>query len=125
MELIYIISSIFELSIIVFMIFYSKISKEDINTIKSFSTDIRNNYLQTLKNTVYSDNAPLLERLIAFKEYIKSGGNGNCKHFAIKKLILSNKDLWQSVVSNDKLETIQTNKDYYIYALEEINKTLL
>lgn len=116
---------IVELLIVAFMIFFSKISKKDLDAIRGLSIKINNNYLQTLKNTIYSGNTPVLERMIAFKEYIKSGGNGNCKHFAVKNIILSNKDLWQSVVSNDKLETVQTDKDYYICALEEINKTLL
>ena len=113
--------SILELIIIGIMIFSSKVSNKDLNEIKSFSKIINKNYLQTLKNTIYSSSRPTLERLIAFKEYLKLGGNGNCKSFSIKNLILPNKELWQSVIDNDVYEEVKINNDHYNTTLNEIN----
>ena len=119
MDIIHIIS-LLELLIIAILIISSKVSKKDIEKFRNFSSDIRKNYIQTLKNTVYNEKIPILERLIAFKEYIKLGGNGNCKSYSMVNLILPNKDLWQSVLDNDKLDNL-TDKDSYQKIVDEIN----
>ena len=116
--------SLVELLIISFMIFSTRISKKDILEIRTLFPKLKNTYIQTLKNTIYS-NSPILERLIAFKEYIKQGGNGNCKNFAITNLILPNKELWQSVLNNDKLESFSDDKNHYYDVLDEIGKRVL
>ena len=79
---------------------------------------------QTLENTVYNENMPVLKRLRAFREYLGLGGNGNCKEFAIKTMILINMDsvkLWQSVLDEHDDFPI-TDKSYYRNSLSEIKK---
>ena len=66
-----------------------------------------------------------MERLLAFKEYIKNGGNGNCKNYAIKDLIVNNRELWLSVLNNDNLDDYESNKNHYLKTLTEIEKSLM
>ena len=113
--------NLIELLIICFMIFFTRISKKDLINLRTMFPKLQSTYIQTLKNTIYSD-CPNLERLIAFKEYIKHGGNGNCKNFAIKNLILPNKELWQSILNNDKLENFSDDKNHYNSIINEIGK---
>jgi hypothetical protein len=117
-------TSLIEAVIICILIIKSKVSKTDRDRFKSISGDIRKNYMQTLKNTVYSEKAPILERLLAFKEYIKSGGNGNCKNYSMTNLILPNKELWQSVLNNEDVDFFVSNKESYKRTLTEINDSI-
>jgi len=116
--------SIIELIIIGIMIFNSRINKKDLKNIEAMSAKLKKNYIQTLKNTIYS-NQPVLERLIAFNEYIKHGGNGNCKNYVIGHLILQNKELWQSVLNNDYTDSGNENKEHYIETVNEIKRKVL
>ena len=80
----------------------------------------------TYENIVYNEAMPLLERLIAFKEYLKLGGNGNCKRYAIKQLILQHKELWQSIVdAKINPDFVQDNPHYYENSIEEIRSLVL
>jgi len=116
--------SILELIIIGIMIFNSRLNKKDFNYFEAMSAKLKKNYIQTLKNTIYS-NQPVLERLIAFNEYIKHGGNGNCKNYVIGHLILQNKELWQSVLNDDYFDSGNENKEHYIETINEIKKRVL
>jgi len=122
-EIIHLIS-IIELIIIGLMIFNSRLNKKDLKIFDKIIAKQNKNYMQTLKNTIYSS-SPILERLIAFKEYIKNGGNGNCKNFAITNLILPNKELWLSVLNNDNIEDIDKSKNHYLKVLSEIESSLI
>ena len=106
------------------MIFNSRLNKKDLKIFDKIIAKQNKNYMQTLKNTIYSS-SPILERLIAFKEYIKNGGNGNCKNFAITNLILPNKELWLSVLNNDNIEDIDKSKNHYLKVLSEIESSLI
>ena len=122
-EIIHLIS-ILELLVIIFMIFNQRLNKKELKIFDNIINKQNKNYLQILKNTVYG-NSPILERLIAFKEYIKNGGNGNCKNFAIVNLILPHKELWLSVLGNDNIDEINKSKDAYLKTLSEIENKLL
>jgi len=115
--------SIIELIIIGILVFVSR-NKKDIKILDSIINRQNRNYLQILKNTIYS-NSPILERLISFKEYIRNGGNGNCKNFAITNLILPNKELWLSVLNNESIDEIDKSKNAYLKTLSEIESNLL
>ena len=79
-----------------------------------------------LENNVYTENMPLLIRLSSFKEFIKLGGNGNCKNYAMSNLILQNKELWQSIVdAKNSPEIVQEEENYYTNTLSEIKKVIL
>jgi hypothetical protein len=62
----------------------------------------------------------VLDRLEAFNEYIKLGGNGNCKKFAMK-LILNNKELWDSIINNNGQE-IDNLDNYYRETIKDIKR---
>jgi hypothetical protein len=116
--------SILELLVIGIMIFASRSNKKEKLLLDKIIIKQNVNYLQTLKNTIYG-NSPILERLIAFKEYIKCGGNGNCKNFAITNLIISNRELWLSVLNNDSIDEIDKSKNAYLKTLSEIDNKIL
>jgi hypothetical protein len=77
---------------------------------------------EVLKLRVYDENNPVLDRLEAFNEYIKLGGNGNCRKVATE-LILYNKELWCSVLNNDKNQ-INDLDNYYKENIKDIKTTL-
>jgi hypothetical protein len=55
----------------------------DIEELKKHSKE---NYLASLRLTIMSDDMPLGERICAARDYIKEGGNGEVKKFAINEL---------------------------------------
>jgi len=81
-------------------------------------------YKDVLSLRVYDENSPILDRLEAFNEYIKLGGNGNCKDYAKTNLILKNKELWKNILKKEKVEIIDL-KEYYKDSLLEIKKNVL
>lgn len=58
--------------------------KDEIIPIKN---ELRQNTLNTLKNTICNENIPLAERVIAGEEYVEKGGNGavKVKVYALKE----------------------------------------
>jgi hypothetical protein len=85
--------------------------------------DYKNVFKNVLMSIIYNENIPVLERLEAFNEYLKLGGNGNCKKF-VMMLILNNKELWQSIISKDE-QHIEDLNDYYLKSLSEIKINVL
>lgn len=57
--------------------------KEDIKELKRHSKE---NYLTSLRLTIMSSDMPIGERICAARDYIKEGGNGEVKQFAINEL---------------------------------------
>lgn len=57
--------------------------KADIEELKKHSLE---NYLTGLRLTVMNADMPLGERIVAADKYIKLGGNGDVKKYAIKEL---------------------------------------
>jgi cell division protein FtsL len=87
-----------------------------------------NNYLETrlntLKSLIYNDNVPIVERLECFNDYIKLGGNGNCRKFCAK-LILANQSVWDSILNKDTTDfTDDERKKSYENALADLKKGL-
>ena len=84
-------------------------------------------YIEARKNTLKAiiyNNAPILERLGCFNEYLKLGGNGNCLKFCIS-LIVKNEELWESILNSDKTKPHAEYKEYYKEALAEIKRNAL
>ena len=116
--------SVLELIVILVLTISSRIHKKELTNLNNISLQSNKAYIQSLKNTIYSERYPILERLIAFKEYIKNGGNGNCKNYALSNLLVNNRELWLSVLNNDNLDDFTNNKTHYLKTLNEIEKTL-
>ena len=57
-----------------------------IKDIKELKEHARENYLTGLRLTIMNDNMPLGERIVAAHKYIKLGGNGDVKKYAIEEL---------------------------------------
>jgi hypothetical protein len=74
---------------------------------------------------IYDSNSPPLRRMIKLISYIKRGKNGNCLNFAIKDLLLPNKELWQSLFDllNDLSDV--TNMEAYQASLKKIKESVL
>ena len=56
---------------------------EDIKEVKDHCFE---NYLSELRLTIMSSDMPLGERIVAADKYIKKGGNGEVKKYAIEEL---------------------------------------
>ena len=56
--------------------------KETIEDLKRHSTD---NYMNTLRLTIFSSDMPIGERVSAGIKYLKAGGNGDTKKFLKEK----------------------------------------
>lgn len=67
---------------------------------------------QTWENMVYNDNIQPAKRLRAFRKYLGIGGNGNCKDYAMRKIILQNKKEWNDVFQEPEDFTIINRYDY-------------
>lgn len=80
---------------------------------------------ETLQSIIYNSNIPMFERLTAFNEYIKIGGNGNCKVFAMKELILPDKVLWQSVVDTNYKPGEDDDNVFYQAVLRDTKRMLV
>jgi hypothetical protein len=93
--------------------------------IQAISLKLEETSLHALEVGIYDSNSPSLRRMIKLISYIKRGADGNCLNFAIKDLILPNKELWQSLFEllNDFSDV--TNKEAYLASLEKIKKTVL
>jgi hypothetical protein len=57
--------------------------REDIQDLKDHSHE---NYLSGLRLTIMSSDMPLGERIVAAHKYLKAGGNGEVKKYAIEEL---------------------------------------
>ena len=57
-----------------------------IKTIEELKEHTRENYLTGLRLTIMNDNMPIGERIVAAHKYIKHGGNGDVKKYAIEEL---------------------------------------
>ena len=57
--------------------------KDDIQELKDHSVE---NYLSGLRLTIMSPYMPIGERVVAADKYLKAGGNGDVKEYAIKEL---------------------------------------
>jgi len=79
-----------------------------------------------LKSLVYNESSsmPMLDRLEYARDFLKLGGNGNCRKH-IKQLVVANKELWNHVLDEDsKHYTNAEMKEYYLSALEDIKKSV-
>ena len=56
------------------------------NDVKDTKEHTHENYLTCLRLTIMSSDMPLGERIVAADKYIKRGGNGEVKKFAINEL---------------------------------------
>lgn len=65
-------------------------AKEDITAISNKVDKLiehdNEQYLSILRLTLMSPEIPISERIIAGDKYIKSGGNGDCKHYYFELL---------------------------------------
>jgi hypothetical protein len=86
---------------------------------KKFQTYLTEIRISVLKSIIYNENIPVLERLECFNEYLKLGGNGNCRKFAVK-IIMSNKELWDSIIKDE----VKDKNKYYEDTINEIKRTL-
>lgn len=57
-----------------------------IKTLEELKEHTRENYLTGLRLTIMNDNMPIGERIVAAHKYIKHGGNGDVKKYAIEEL---------------------------------------
>ncbi len=57
-----------------------------IKEIKELKEHTRENYLTGLRLTIMNADMPLGERIVAAHKYIKHGGNGDVKKYAIEEL---------------------------------------
>lgn len=56
------------------------------NDVKETKEHTKENYLSCLRLTIMSSDMPLGERIVAADKYIKQGGNGDVKKYAIEEL---------------------------------------
>lgn len=87
---------------------------------KNGSKEIEKN---VLKSIIYNENVPVLERLECFNKYLKLGGNGNCRKFAMK-IIIENRKLWDSILNNEEVIIDNLNR-YYKDSIKEIKVRLM
>lgn len=57
--------------------------KQKVNTLVKHD---KSQYMAILRLTIMSENIPLSERILAGKEYLEAGGNGDVRHFYETKL---------------------------------------
>jgi hypothetical protein len=72
---------------------------------KGFKKSEKNTQMFTkdiLRLTIYSSSMPILIRLEAAYDYFRLGGNGLTKEFAMTKLILPNRELWETIVARKR-----------------------
>ena len=95
------------------------------SNMKDFISEFRNSTYNknVLKSIIYNENIPVLERLECFNEYLKIGGNGNCRKFA-EKMILENRKLWESILNKEDIEINNLDK-YYQSQIQRIDKEIL
>ena len=92
-------------------------------TVKKIESLVNNTSLNSLKNNVYTETILSLERLVNFKAYIKKQPNDeNCIEFAIKNLILPNRELWNSLVSSDNYFESPEEKEAFTKIVEYIKR---
>lgn len=78
---------------------------------------------QTLENMVYNENIPIHKRLLAFRNYLAMGGNGNCKEFAFP-MVLEKRLFWQDI-TNDREGYMITDPEGYEKSLNDIKRLIL
>lgn len=80
--------------------------KNSIETIQRHDFD---NYMSLLRLTIMSEEMPLGERIIAAEKYLKHGGNGEVKQFAITHLHV------KDVIKNNESEVgFYEEKNHYL-----------
>lgn len=57
--------------------------KQKVNTLVKHD---KSQYMAILRLTIMSENIPLSERILAGKEYLENGGNGDVRHYYEKQL---------------------------------------
>ena len=88
---------------------FTEVTKKLNNTFSSMESM----YLSLLRTKVYSTNLPIKERMAAFIEYIKCGGDGLTTEFVLMNLILPHRNEWLSFfVEPEDLSSIRYLEHY-------------
>ena len=96
--------------------------KELSKTIEKQTQVIQATTKQTLENMVYNENIPIHKRLLAFRNYLAMGGNGNCKEFALP-MVLEKRLFWQDIIHEKGF--MITDPESYEKSINEIKRLII
>ena len=75
-----------------------------------------------LKNLIYNQDIHILDRLHAFDSYLRLEGNGSVTEYAVKTLIISNRDDWLWVIQRNTMKIYR--EEIYREQVAEISKQI-